>query len=127
MKFAALGAWKDKARKLETEVYVLYLAVKDPRTPWYARAFVAVIVAYILSPVDLIPDFIPVLGYLDDLLILPAGIYLTLKMVPRDVMEEHRMKAVKLPIAGRSRWIAAAIIVIVWLLVIYLVVMAIWL
>ncbi len=127
MKSAAFSAWKDKAKKLETEGHVLYLALKDPRTPWYARAFIAVVVAYILSPIDLIPDFIPVLGYIDDLLVLPAGIYITLKMIPRDVLEECREKAVSSTITGRSGWIAAAIIVIVWLLVIYLVVRAIWL
>lgn len=84
--------WKDRVKRLHTEVRVLYLALKDPRMPWYARIFAALVVAYALSPIDLIPDFIPVLGLLDDLLLVPAGIYLVMKMVPDEVLEEHRQK-----------------------------------
>jgi uncharacterized membrane protein YkvA (DUF1232 family) len=119
--------WQEKARRLKTELYVLYLALKDPRTPWYARALVAVIIAYALSPVDLVPDFIPVLGYIDDLILIPAGIYLALKMVPGEVLEEYRQKARSVSISSKSRWVAAAVIILVWLLVLYLIIKIVWL
>lgn len=119
--------WREKARQLRNEVYVLYLAFRDPRVPWYARAFIIAIIAYALSPVDLIPDFIPVLGYLDDLIIIPAGIYLALKMVPREVRDEYREKAKTVKITGGGKWIAAVVIVLIWLLVVYLITKAIWL
>ena len=127
MKLLSSDSWKEKTEKLKTEVYVLYLALKDPRTPWYVKAFVAVILAYALSPVDLIPDFIPILGYLDDLVLIPAGIYLTLKMIPREVLDEHRRRAVTIPVIGKSGWIAASIIILIWLLLLYLIIRAIWL
>lgn len=119
--------WKEKAGRLRAEVYALYIAFKDPRTPWYARGFIILIVAYALSPVDLVPDFIPVLGYLDDLVIVPAGIYLALKMVPAEVLEECRQKAKKQTVSTKSRWMAAAVIICIWLLVLYLIVRIIWL
>ena len=122
-----ITSWKEKARRLKTQLYVLYLAVRDSRTPWYVRAFIVVIIAYALSPVDLIPDFIPVLGYLDDLVLIPAGIYLAVKMVPREVLDEYREKAVSGQVAGKSGWIAASIIILIWLLLLYLIIRAIWL
>jgi len=122
-----ITSWKEKARRLKTQLYVLYLAVRDSRTPWYVRAFIVVIIAYALSPVDLIPDFIPVLGYLDDLVLVPAGIYLAVKMVPREVLDEYREKAVSGQVAGKSGWIAASIIILIWLLLLYLIIRAIWL
>lgn len=85
---------KEKARHLKTEVHALVLAYKDPRVPWYAKAFMGLIIAYAVSPIDLIPDFIPVLGYVDDLVIVPVGIRLAIKMIPKDVLEECRQKAV---------------------------------
>ena len=75
---------RDRAKKLKTETRALYLAGRDPRTPWYARLLAAVVVAYALSPIDLIPDFIPVLGYLDDLVLVPLGIALAIKMIPAE-------------------------------------------
>jgi uncharacterized membrane protein YkvA (DUF1232 family) len=74
--------WKRRARLLKTEVYAIYLAYRDPRTPWYARLFAAVVVAYAFSPLDIVPDFIPVLGYLDDLVLIPLGVALAIKMMP---------------------------------------------
>jgi uncharacterized membrane protein YkvA (DUF1232 family) len=121
-----MTSWKDKAEKLKTGVHVLYHALKDPRTPWYVKAFAAAVIAYALSPIDLIPDFIPVLGYLDDLVIVPAGIYLTLKMVPAPLREEFRQKARAETIKGKSKWIAAAVIAGIWLLLIILVVKTVW-
>jgi len=84
------------------------------------------IVAYALSPIDLIPDFIPVLGYIDDLIIIPAGIYLTIKMVPREVLEECRQRANYEAITSKSKWVAAAIIILLWLMIVYLIVRFIW-
>jgi uncharacterized membrane protein YkvA (DUF1232 family) len=121
-----LTSLKQKAKSLKTEIYVLYLAYKDPRVPWYAKAFMLVVIAYFLSPIDLIPDFIPVLGYVDDLIIVPAGIFLALKMIPRDVIEDCRGKARSEPIAGKAKWIATLVIVSVWLLVLYFLVRFIW-
>ena len=111
------AAWTERARRLKTEVYALYLAYRDPRVPWYARAFAACVVAYGFSPIDLIPDFIPVLGYLDDLLLVPLGIWLALKMIPPQVMAECRQKAQEVMREGKPvNRAAAAAIVAVWLL-----------
>jgi len=117
---------KQKAKSLKNEIYILYLAYQDPRVPWYAKAFMLVVVAYFLSPIDLIPDFIPVLGYFDDLIIVPAGIFLALKMIPKDVMEDCRRKARSEPIAGKAKWIATLVIILVWLLVLYFLIKLIW-
>jgi uncharacterized membrane protein YkvA (DUF1232 family) len=109
--------WKERARLLQAETYALWLAYKDPRVPWYAKAFAAVVVAYAFSPIDLIPDFIPLLGYLDDLLLIPLGVRAALKMIPAPVMAECRAKAQGTMADGMpvSRGAAAAI-VIVWVL-----------
>jgi uncharacterized membrane protein YkvA (DUF1232 family) len=82
-----------RARALKQDTLALYLAVRDPRTPWYAKAVAGAVVAYALSPLDLIPDFIPVLGYVDDLILVPLGITLALKLVPQDVMADCRLRA----------------------------------
>jgi uncharacterized membrane protein YkvA (DUF1232 family) len=105
---------KAKAAKLKRETWVLYFAVRDPRTPWYAKAFIACVVAYALSPIDLIPDPIPILGYVDDLLLLPLGIYLSLKMVPETVLADCREKASSQEKLPRS-WSAAVVIVLLWI------------
>ncbi len=119
-----LDSWKEKVGRLKTDTYALYLAFKDRRTPWYAKAFIIIVVAYALSPVDLIPDFIPVIGYLDDLILVPAGIYLAIKMVPATVLGECRQKALAQKVDSKARWIAATVIVVCWLLVIYLIIQA---
>jgi uncharacterized membrane protein YkvA (DUF1232 family) len=106
--------WKDRARRLKREVYALYLAYRDPRVPWYARAFAAVVVAYAFSPLDLIPDFIPVLGYLDDLILIPLGIALAIRLIPPDVLAESRAAA--LAAEKPVNRLAAAVIVAIWLL-----------
>ena len=85
-----LPRWRAAAYRLKLEVYALHLAYRDPRTPLYARIFAAGVVAYAFSPIDLIPDPIPVLGYLDDLVLIPLGVYLALKMIPGPVMAESR-------------------------------------
>lgn len=112
-----LQGWKNRARRLKREIYALYLAYKDPRVPWYARLFTACVIGYALSPLDLIPDFIPVLGLVDDLLLLPLGIYLALKMIPDSVLLESRAQADALLASGKPvNRVAAAIIISIWLL-----------
>jgi uncharacterized membrane protein YkvA (DUF1232 family) len=119
--------WKTKAKQLKTEIVALYLASKHPRTPWYAKVLAALIIGYALSPIDLIPDFIPVAGYLDDLIIIPAGIALLIKIIPRDVLEECRAKAQSDVLNRKSKnWVAGVIIVFIWLLAIYFILSLIW-
>jgi len=99
------------------ETYALYLAYKDPRTPWYARLFAALVVGYASSPIDLIPDFIPVLGYLDDLILVPLGAALVLRMIPPDVIAESREEAREAMSEGKpTNWAAAVVIIALWLL-----------
>lgn len=113
----AWATWKRWAGQLKTDTYALYLALKDPRTPWYARVFAAGVVAYAFSPIDLIPDFIPVLGYLDDLILLPLGIALAIRLIPPGIFAECRERARQQSAQRKpvSR-VAAALIVGVWLL-----------
>lgn len=101
------------ARRLKVEVHALYLAYKDPRVPWYARAFAAVVVGYAFSPIDLIPDPIPVLGYLDDLVLIPLGVALAIRMIPPHVLAECREEAHQAKDRPVSR-VAAVVVVAVW-------------
>jgi len=111
-----LDIWKARARQLKIEVYALYLAYKDTRTPWYARIFAAVVVGYAFSPIDLIPDPIPILGYLDDLVLIPLGAYLAVKMIPAQVMDESRAKAKEVIAQGMPvNNVAAVVIVLIWI------------
>jgi uncharacterized membrane protein YkvA (DUF1232 family) len=109
-----LDRLKRWARAIKTDVVALWLAARDPRTPWHAKAVAACVAAYALSPIDLIPDFIPVLGYLDDLVIVPAGILLAIRLVPADLMTEFREEARRRDKPG-SRF-GAVVIVAIWLL-----------
>lgn len=110
-----LASLKARARQLETETYALYLAYRDPAVPWYAKAFAALVVAHTVSPIDLIPDFIPVLGYLDDLVITPVGISLALRMIPPDIMARARLAAAKASAEGKIKTRAGvAIVLAVW-------------
>src|SRR5262245_9712069 len=105
---------RDWARAIRRDVHAVYLASRDPRVPWYAKALAVCIAAYALSPIDLIPDFIPVLGYLDDAILLPLGILLAVRMIPPNVMAEHRAAATAA--AERPASIGGAIfIVAVWI------------
>ena len=107
---------KQRARHLKAETFALYLAARDPRTPWYAKLIVAGIVAYAFSPIDLIPAFVPVLGYLDDLVLIPIGIALAIKLVPPQVFAECRTRAQQTRQNGKPvSWVAAAVIVVIWL------------
>lgn len=115
---------KEWAQALKRDVVALWLAARDPRTPWHAKALAGAVAAYALSPIDLIPDFIPVLGYLDDLIIVPCGIALVIRLVPAELMAEFREQAAQRGSRPRSA-IAAIVIVMVWLLA--LVALALWL
>ena len=106
-----LESW---ARRLKIEVYALYLAYRDPRVSWYARVFAAVVVGYAFSPIDLIPDVVPVLGYLDDLIVVPLGVALAIKMIPPHVLAECREKAREAKDRPVNR-VAAAVIVLLWI------------
>lgn len=107
---------KERVSRLEAETSALYLAARHPATPWYAKVLVAAIVAYALSPIDLIPDFIPVLGYLDDLVLIPMGIALAIKIVPPAVLATCRLRAQEIVLSGKPvSWVAGAIIVAVWI------------
>jgi len=108
--------WRQYIKALKADTYAIALAFRDPRTPWYAKVLIGFVVIHTLSPIDLIPDFIPVLGYLDDILIVPLGVALALRMVPEDVMTECRQEATKLLATERpTSWIAGIIVLAVWL------------
>jgi uncharacterized membrane protein YkvA (DUF1232 family) len=114
----ALDRWRQWAKRLAQETYALYQAYRDPRTPWYAKGVALLVVAYALSPIDLIPDFIPVLGYLDDLVVVPLGVALAVRLIPKDVLMEAREKARSGVVADRRAFRRAALVVIaLWLAV----------
>jgi uncharacterized membrane protein YkvA (DUF1232 family) len=115
------GRLRQWARALKRDVLTLYLAVRDPRVPWYAKLVAGCVVAYALSPIDLIPDFIPVLGYLDDLILLPLGIALAVRLIPPDLLEEHRKEASVLATRPTSR-VGAVVIVVFWLIILLILV-----
>ena len=119
-----MGRLAEWAHALKRESLALYYAARDPRTPWYAKVVAGAVVAYALSPIDLIPDFIPVLGYLDDLLLLPLGIWLALGLVPAPVLADARRRAEATLERPRSRT-AAMVIVAIW--VVGAIVLGIWL
>ncbi len=111
---------KQQARKLKAEGAALYHAYRDRRTPWTAKLLIAFTLAYLLSPVDLVPDFIPVLGQLDDLLILPLLIALSIRLIPAQVMDEARTKAaVSGGMGKRTNWVFGVLVVALWILVVY--------
>jgi uncharacterized membrane protein YkvA (DUF1232 family) len=113
---ALLERWKQRANQLKQEIYALYLAYRDPRLPLPAKIFAACVVGYAFSPIDLIPDPIPILGYLDDLVLIPLGISLALKMIPAEVMAESRLKASQVLAQDKPvSWVAAGVIAAIWL------------
>lgn len=114
---------KKHSRELKKEISALYLACKKKNVPWYVKAIAAVVVAYALSPVDLIPDFIPVLGYLDDLVLIPLGITIAIKLIPQSVMEECQREAGGLFKDGKPRnWKAGAVIILIWIILLWVIV-----
>jgi uncharacterized membrane protein YkvA (DUF1232 family) len=108
---SSLKAW---AVGIKRDVVALYFAARDARVPWYAKAVAAAVAAYALSPIDPIPDFIPILGYLDELVVLPLGILLAIKLIPPEIMAEHRAAAVAAEGRPASR-AAAAVIIAIWI------------
>src|SRR2546430_3993248 len=108
-----INSLKDWARSVKCDAHAVYLAARDPRTPWYAKALALCVAGYALSPIDLIPDFIPVIGYLDDAILVPLGVLAVVKMIPPEVMAEHREAAVLAADRPVSRS-AAVIIACIW-------------
>lgn len=115
---------KEWARSVKRDVIAVWIAARDPRVPWYAKVLAASVAAYALSPIDLIPDFVPVLGYLDDVIIVPVGILLTVRMIPDGLMDEFRAEAARREERPTSR-AGTFLIVLVW--VVALVITARWL
>ena len=116
---SVLAYLRRRAAGLKAETITLYIAAKHPRTPWYAKCLVVVIVAYALSPIDLIPDFIPIFGLLDDLILIPAGLALAIRLIPQDVMEEARAQVPSFRLTdSRGGRVAAALIVTAWVVAI---------
>ena len=111
-----IKAW---AKNLKRQIFILYFAYKDERVQWYVKLLAACIVAYAFSPIDLIPDFIPILGYLDDVIILPIGIMFALKMIPKSVISDCEVKAEEMMKNGKPKnWIVGSLIVLIWSVII---------
>lgn len=111
-----LNRLKTMAKKLKANLMVMYFAYRDPRVSLFTKIFAICVVAYAFSPVDLIPDFIPILGYLDDFILVPLGVYIALRLFPREVLEEYRTKAeVQIKSGKPKNWITGTIIIAVWL------------
>lgn len=110
-----IKAW---AKNLKRQIFTLYFACKDERVPWFAKMFTICVVAYAFSPIDLIPDFIPVLGYLDDIILVPLGVMLALKMIPKDVISDCALKAEERMQSGKPKnWFVGSLIILFWLLI----------
>ena len=110
-----IKAW---AKNLKRQIFILYFAYRDERVPWYVKLFTACIVAYAFSPIDLIPDFIPILGYLDDVIILPLGIMFALKMISKDVISDCELKANEMMKNGKPKnWIVGSLIILIWIVI----------
>ncbi len=106
-----------RARALKNEAFAVYLAAKDPRTPWYAKALIFFVVAHTFSPIDLIPDFIPILGYLDDLIITPGGLWLAVRLIPPEVLAEARATAATQGFDRRVGYVGMALIIMAWIVI----------
>lgn len=118
---------KQRAKQLKSDIPAVFLALKDIETPWFAKIFAAITVVYALSPIDLVPDFVPVLGYLDDVILLPALVALTIKFIPKEVFEKHRQAAEGLWQNGKpKKWYYGIPFVLIWIVILALIVRAIW-
>jgi uncharacterized membrane protein YkvA (DUF1232 family) len=119
--------WKARAAALQDDVYALYLAYRHAGVPWYAKAWALIVAAYAFSPIDLVPDFIPVLGYLDDLVLIPLGVALAIRLIPPAILAECRAEARRVREAGRpTNWTAGIIILLLWLIILALIFKALW-
>ncbi|MHB0914934.1 MAG: YkvA family protein [Thermoleophilia bacterium] len=114
---AYIDKLRQRAGRLKADIYVLYLARRDPRIRWYAKALLLLVVGYALSPIDLIPDFIPVVGYLDDLVLVPLGIALVMRMIPREVWRDYKKQALELAASPAKSRLAALAVIAIWLIV----------
>jgi uncharacterized membrane protein YkvA (DUF1232 family) len=115
-------AIKEKADGIKKDTYAIYFAYRDPRLAWGPRLFAACVVAYAFSPIDLIPDFVPILGYLDDLIIIPAGIAISIRIIPPEILADARKKAaISLQEKKPENWVAGILIILAWLTVAFLV------
>ena len=118
---------KEKIQKIKRDLAAVYLAYKHPATPLYAKLVAIVVVGYALSPIDLIPDFIPLLGYLDDIILIPLGITLAIRLIPKDVMAECREKSADIFKDGKPKnWIAGGIIISIWIIIVGIILTKIW-
>ena len=120
------GIWKKRANSLKKNTYALYLASKDPRLPASAKIIIGLVVAYALSPIDLIPDFIPVIGYLDDILLLPLGIWLAIRLIPPSVWGECQTLAAERTLDMPRNWHVAFVVILIWFLVLVCFVFWVW-
>jgi uncharacterized membrane protein YkvA (DUF1232 family) len=110
-----MGKLKAWAKRIKRQLFMLYFAYKDVRVTWYAKLFAACVVAYAFSPIDLIPDFIPILGYLDDVILVPLGIMAALKMIPKAVLSDCEAKAEELMTKGKPKnWVVGSLILVIW-------------
>ena len=112
-----LKSWRKWAEHIRLEADAVFLASKDPRTPWYAKLLALFVVAYLLSPIDLIPDFIPILGYLDDLVLVPAWLALVVALIPTEIMNEHRAAARLRALDRKPNMVAAVVVATLWLII----------
>ena len=115
--FMMLEKIKSRARALKNEAIAIYIAAKDPRTPWYARALIFFVVAHTFSPIDLIPDFIPILGYLDDLIITPLGLALVVRLIPAEVLAEAREHVAGSSVERGVKVVGVMVIVFTWIII----------
>jgi len=111
-----LAELKGHARALKAETHALLIACNDPRTPWYARALALTVIGYLASPIDLVPDFIPIIGYLDDLILVPLGIKMVLKLIPPEVMAESRARVAEEQERKSNNWVAGSVVIAIWLM-----------
>jgi uncharacterized membrane protein YkvA (DUF1232 family) len=114
-----MQTFKKRMKKMKEDIYIIAEAYKHPETPFYIKLFAIIVVAYAFSPIDLIPDFIPILGYLDDLILVPLGIAILLKLIPDQVIQDSREKIAASGKVKRKNWIAGAVIILLWALVMY--------
>ncbi len=120
-----IGKMKEKAKKLEGEITAIYYAYQNPKVKLLPKIIIIFTVGYTLSPIDLIPDFIPILGYLDDLIIIPALIALSIKLIPKHIMDESRKKALNEPLQLKKNWIFALFFILIWITLITVIVLSI--
>jgi uncharacterized membrane protein YkvA (DUF1232 family) len=115
----ASGKIKTKINEIKKNILVLSLAVRHPQMPWYAKLFTFLVISYALSPIDLIPDFIPILGYLDDVILIPIGVFLALKLIPEDVINECRANINEMSSSRKQGIYGAIAIILIWIIILY--------